>query len=204
MAVETPLRPTADGVYNSWAASAGNRWECVNALDDSDWVYEDTNYQYQSFEITDGTDSSGKTINSVTINFRLRYGATSGSLYPIVRSATPDTQQGTSIAIASTSFTDHDSGANWSTNPETSNPWSSAEIDARQFGVRTNLGTNGVYMSELYLAVDYDAAAASGRGGAARGVLHISSLLPMLLVGAIINNRSMTKRELFKPWTWFK
>lgn len=127
------LLPDADGTYTDWAASAGNRWECVNENppnDDTNYIQSKTDGQKCTFSFG-ALGLTGDVKATQLVLYGRKDDAGTLLIRPITRTNTTD-YAGTDTSVS-------DSYLYYSEvrqiNPNTSNPWAVTEIDNSEFGV---------------------------------------------------------------------
>jgi len=127
--------PNANGTTNSWTASSGNNYECVDETvmdDDSTYVKATAADQIDLYSYGDLSEATG-----------IVYG-----VQPIVYAKKIDSDAHTNAIVARTHSTNYVGSANtltsdyeifskiYETNPYTSSQWSIAEVNAAEFGVK--------------------------------------------------------------------
>ncbi|MBA7467761.1 hypothetical protein ES707_02982 [subsurface metagenome] len=166
MDIET-LRPSAPGTKTEWDIQypySGAHWEKVDEVDPDEL---DT---YLSLDLGSGTvidlfnipDHSGSgIINSVTLYLRGKTDyATGFVLRPIIFT------NGVEYAIFKSVYEDWLTISNtWDVNPQTGLPWTWAEIDALEIGVKAaRSATYHLWCTQVYVEVDYTPAKGGSRG----------------------------------------
>lgn len=127
-------KPTGAGNYTQWTPSAGSNYQCVDetgANDDTDYVYDDTASQKDTYAMTDISESAVQ-IFGVRASMRIRKddaGSKSARLIARVNS-TDYGGDGVGMDDAYGCY-DHV----WLLSPDTSSAWTKSEFDSAEFGV---------------------------------------------------------------------
>ena len=162
MSTET-LRPNAAGdatTFTSQNPNSGYHWDKV----DEETSDENSTYIYDASEDYDLFNLPAHSVGSGTINFIKIY----------IRAK--KTEVGTTDTFRfkiKTGGTEYDNGSNiqtttdyttynyqWNTNPKTTVAWTWDDIDALQIGVKAVNGYFGLYVTQVYVVVDYTAGVA--------------------------------------------
>mgnify|MGYP001587717849 FL=1 len=167
------LRPSAAGDSTQWTKTGGTaNWDTVDeatADDDTTFVATTNTTNIDNYNLADSGLAAGATINSVILYVRSRHtnaasvsgGTTNYGLKISGTNYSAFCENTTSYATCSNT---------WTTNPNTSQAWTSAAIDALQTRIVKNSackdeGNNiiacTVRVTQVYLEVDYTPAPAS-------------------------------------------
>lgn len=131
------LTPNGAGSNTTWTASAGSNYQCVDEVpySDSDYVYVNSNDQVDTYALSNLTGTVGS-IKSVQVTSRVN----------IAGSPTP-TKVANAIRSGSTNYAGSDSAtlttswiwlrSLWQNDPNTSNPWSTTNVNALEAGVKS-------------------------------------------------------------------
>jgi len=152
------LRPNANGdsVEFEDLTGAPTHWEAVDeevADDDTTYVGSDEAGRTDLFELTDSGLAPGTGIISVTVYERVRRESYWDDEWRII------IKSGIASAYSST-FDESDTwverSCQWTTDPNTGQPWTVAAVDALQAGADVVSGFGGgVHVSQVYVEVDY-------------------------------------------------
>ncbi|MHC4951682.1 MAG: hypothetical protein ACYTEU_11970 [Planctomycetota bacterium] len=124
--------PDADGVHTDFAASAGNRYECVDDTDlggDADYVYGNGLGSKVSFGITTGALNGVKAIQPLHAIKKSNVGFM--ALKPIIRSGGADYTD-PKHALPTSYIYAHKIHE---TDPDDAQPWTQTKLEAAEFGV---------------------------------------------------------------------
>jgi len=154
------LRPNGAGDLTEWTPNAGANWQCVDeaVCDASDHVTANTDGLRDLYTLPADVPLTAS-INSVTV-YRAQDRAaqwTVGHTYPILKTGgvihrgAAVTASYPHVTISCNSPVSH----TWTENPETTNPWTPAEVNALQAGVEEVVTGAQVYVQHLYVVVDY-------------------------------------------------
>ena len=136
----------------------------------SNHIHASFNLRTSTYGFANTSNSSGATINSVTLHVAAKEDGT--ALFRFVVDPDGDGSSlnvGSNVALTTT-LTEYTN--EYTTNPDTSNAWTSSEIDAAEFGVRSSIGVgkgNKAYVYAIWVVVDYEAT------GYGNGVMGVSS-----------------------------
>jgi hypothetical protein len=157
MAIET-LTINGNGTTTSgWVAEGGDFTRIQSDDGDTSRLYSPVNNDVRQFSITDTSASSGATINSVTVYFKFRSLDPVSNTFQIgVRTGGTDYWSGNKDTVNVTTYVLF--SETWTTNPNTSAAWTSAQIDALEIGVRKTNAVGGA-ITYGYVEVDYTAGA---------------------------------------------
>ena len=158
------LRPNATGFYSQCDAVGDSpNYACVDeAVSDNDTTYVRTWAGATELDTYNIQNHSTGTGNVTGIDVYINTRATSGTHDAEVAIRTNNTDYfGGYTSGVPTSYTYI--SANWTNNPNTTNPWTWAEIDALEIGVR-HYDLNGGYLqtTQVFTDVDYEYLPISG------------------------------------------
>jgi hypothetical protein len=151
------IRPNAQGYYSGWTnsgcSSGSSEWQCVdeNPANTTDNLYTSAKNTYESFAFQD-TGFTTETINSVTLYFYgQRYSSTRYRFQPLIRASStnylgPLKSLTSSYAYYTETYT---------TNPATGSPWTIAEVNALEAGMKSYSASYGGRIAQVYAVVDY-------------------------------------------------
>lgn len=157
------MQPNADGAYTTWAASAGDRWDCVDEvpIDNSDYVESTltSNEAYTAaLESAASAGISGTIKAAEQIIDVKRAGSANGTIRMRLRSNTTDSDTGTNYGSTSTEVT---LGRIFETDPATSSAWTTSGLDGVEVGALERETSDKTRMYGAYLMVDFVPAAAA-------------------------------------------
>jgi len=164
MPTET-LSANANGSTNQWGQShlGVQEYQTIDETSLSgagtDYINATVNGRRSMFGFTNTSAASGATINSVTIHIAAKESGTSNVKYVVDADGDGSGLDVSSTAQAlTTTLTEYTK--EYTTNPDTSNAWTSSEIDAAEFGVQCHqsLGRNTAFVYAIWVVVDYTAA----------------------------------------------
>lgn len=150
------LRPNAAGADTELTASTGDNYTCVDEVTASDADYVETSatatLQRDLYNVTASWGSG--TISKVTVKARCKEDSETVGLCELSVRSGSTTDEGTQQSLT-TSWAVYSS--DWTTNPDTGDPWTWAEIPALQVGVRlyNSTSTDGTKCSQVYAEVHY-------------------------------------------------
>lgn len=161
--------PTGIGASNTWTASAGDKWDCVDdpvgaPNDDTDYCYVSGADGYQTFTFTAFAITSSA-VSKVTVSHRVRMVSGAGNITARIRVGGTN-YNSASDYISSTSYANY--AKDWLTNPKSGAAWTEAEVEGsdvtnplQQFGM-TSAGIGGgeeMRVTQVYCTVTYTEAA---------------------------------------------
>ena len=167
MGIET-LRPNANGDIIEWSPSPGapvENWENV----DEAVADDDTTDCYKAGEPTSAKDLyhitntalTTEIINKITLYIRWkRYSATYFKAYYGIKTEATEYWGD----IVETEVTFGNNSKEYALNPNTSNPWTLAQLNALQIGVYVDGADQGGKITQIYVEVDYSPAAGRSFG----------------------------------------
>ena len=150
------LRPDANCYASlvNWTPSAGDNYECVDEVtpnEDTDYVETTNNFSVELYSVDDTSICSGESL-TLTNWFRGKYTSSESTCQHAVRSGPFGSTQYGDTETLTASYANY--GFEWLTNPVTTNPWTSAEVDAYCFGMRSVSGGGGCRVTQHYVDVD--------------------------------------------------
>lgn len=154
MAVQT-LTITGDGTRTGWDAEGYDYTRLQSDDGATSKIYSPTDGDLVSFAISNTSGLSGATINSVKVYGKVAtLAAYDCDFFLGVRVSSTNylsagkTHNGTTYTLYSNT---------WTTNPNTSNAWTTAEIDAMEPLIEQNNQGAGLRFTYMYVEVDYTA-----------------------------------------------
>ena len=168
------LAANANANYQQWEQSNGaiQEYQNINQTSlsgaGSNHIFTSFTNRTSTYEFADTSAASGNTINSVTLHVVAKEENT-GAFQFIVDVEGNGTFDDTSATQAlTTTLTEYTNTYN--TNPDTSNAWTSGEIDSCEFGVKSFIGLgkfNKALVYAIWVVVDY---VGTGYGNGVMGV----------------------------------
>lgn len=148
------IRPDGNGTYTDWTGDYTDVDEVT--LDENDYVTTDANSKKETFTLGDTGLASGPTINSVKVHIQAKYiDFLNKEINILIRSgSTDDTGAGITLDETTTEYT-----KTWTTDPDTGAAWTITAVDALEAGIASESSAGGGYIYQLWVVVDYTAAA---------------------------------------------
>ena len=153
MAIETLTINGNGTTISGWVAEGGDFTRIQSDDGDTSRLYSPVNNDVRQFAITNTSASTGATINSVTVYFKFRSLDPVSNTFQIgVRTGSTDYWSANKDTVNVTTYVLF--SETWTTNPNTSSAWTSAQIDALEIGVRKTNAVGGA-ITYGYVEVDY-------------------------------------------------
>ena len=158
-AATVTIRPDGPGYWRDWTnagcGSGFDEWMCVDEdpASTADYLHAAQN-QKETFNFG-GTGLTTQTINSVTLYYyAMQHQRSQNSCFEaMARSGGTDYFGGTAMCGgASWGYVSH----TFTTNPATGQPWTVAQVDALEAGMRGTGANNGGRVAQVYAVVDYN------------------------------------------------
>ena len=156
-AIDEMLNPDGAGSSTQLTPSAGANWQCVDEYPASDADYV-TAYglgapgsEFLDLYTLSALAMTDTVINSVTVHARWRGGGYEAPWGKIAIQTGGVTFYGTQHPTTGGVWTNI--SEEWTTNPNTGNPWTPAEVNALQAGMR--VAYNESYCSQVYVVVNH-------------------------------------------------
>lgn len=152
-AVET-LRPSSDYSVTKWAEFGDtDSYHWNNLIDSSDTtgISVDNPSSDCMFNCTNTSIASGRVINSVTVKVRMRNTLNLNGAY--IRVYAGSTHYSYTVETLGAAYTEH--SYVMTTNPATSLPWVSADIDNMRIGLMTHYSLNATEAAEMSVDVNF-------------------------------------------------
>ena len=168
------LAANANANYQQWEQSNGaiQEYQNINQTSlsgaGSNHIYASFTNRTSTYEFADTSDSSGATINSVTVHIAAKESGNAAIKYVCDADGDGSGFNTTAAVSLTTTLTEYTNTYN--TNPDTSNAWTSGEIDSCEFGVKSFIGLgkfNKALVYAIWVVVDY---VATGYGNGVMGV----------------------------------
>lgn len=150
------IRPNGQGQYSEWnqVNCPAGHWQCVDEAqaNASDYLYQNKGTKREAFTFSDAGLTT-ESINSVTlVYFAKRYSTTKYNMLPLIRANGQDflgnvMMLGQGFASVSQTFT---------TNPATGSPWTVAEVNALEAGMRTHTTNPGGIVAQVHAVVNFN------------------------------------------------
>jgi hypothetical protein len=163
------IRPNAAGDETNLTPNTGTNWEAVDEVtsdDDTTYVADDAKsdvYQTDLYNLADITVSGKGKINSVTVYIHARALATPSQPSAHTRIKTNGVAYNGAEITLTTTYTTY--STTYTTNPQSGNEWTWAEINALQAGVGLRralatgaLGNRASRCTQVWVEVDYSPA----------------------------------------------
>ena len=128
------IYPSANGTTNSWTASTGSNYQCVDEAQhntDTDYVSSSTATQLDLYAMGDIT--GGTVLGIRVVNVARKDDAGTRTAVQAVRTGSTNYFAGSAYSVGD-NYTYY--GNIWENNPNTTSPWSSSEINGMEAGIR--------------------------------------------------------------------
>ncbi len=154
---EERLDPDGDA-QEDWVPTPATSDEWTRCNDGSDLTYISTvnDWYTERFTFDDTSDASGQTINFADWFFRAKSSTDNDDVRAACKVGAENSEYSGDIPIANAGVAEY--SYEWTNNPVTTDPWTSALLDDTQFGINARDITGEMFCYQMWVIVDYTAA----------------------------------------------